>query len=235
MQQFKNQFKDESYKGITLANVQSCIRLNDFDFMGDGTHLGHFEMMGLFSFRDWTVKQAIDFWTGFLDLCQLKVDYVTIHPDCPNWADLHKHEVRLDPECKWTDGEIGGYCTEFYSQGIEIGNIVNPLGTCIDVGFGFERLDKLINGTLPKTREECLKDVIVKIVDSGYKPGHKNQGYVLKRLLRQMVKEGFTWDHPLFITEVNRQSRMKERYEALLPKHPNQTKEWWYSTHGIEM
>ncbi|WP_171898176.1 hypothetical protein [Rhizobium leguminosarum] len=34
-----------------------------------------------------------------------------------------------------------------YKHGVEIGNIVNPLGTCIDVGFCTERLDLVANGT----------------------------------------------------------------------------------------
>ncbi len=76
---------------------------------------------------------------GFLSEIGIEPDYVTIHPDCPKYKELYSyHDVTLkyDENCKWTDGDIGGYCTEFYKDGIEIGNIVNPLGTCIDVGFG---------------------------------------------------------------------------------------------------
>ena len=49
MQQFKERFKSEETG--TLANVQSCIRLNDLEEIGDGTHYLYFDMIGLFSFR----------------------------------------------------------------------------------------------------------------------------------------------------------------------------------------
>ena len=61
MQQFKSFFKDENHKG-TISNIQSCLRLNDIDEIGDGTHLLYFNMIGFFSFREWSVPQAIDYW-----------------------------------------------------------------------------------------------------------------------------------------------------------------------------
>ena len=236
MQQYKSKFKDPSYKGVTVCNIQSCLRFNDFSSFGDGTHLGYFNMMGTFSFRDWRVQQKVDFWMKFLtEILQLKIDYTTIHPDKSEWKQLHKIPVRFDESCKWTDGEIGGYCTEFYVNDVEIGNIVNPLGDCIDVGFGLERLDSIVNGLKPKTTEEVLSETILKLIESGYTPSHYKQGYVLKRLLRTLYKKGGHLDHPLFYNEVKRQKRMKDNYRLLLPKNPNMSKDWWYSTHGIEV
>ena len=79
---------------------------------------------------------------------KIDVDYVTIHPDkLDEWRSLYDNydvEVRADEECKWSDGDIGGYCTEFFKNDVEIGNIVNPLGTCIDVGFGLQRLNMFV-------------------------------------------------------------------------------------------
>ena len=91
-------------------------------------------MMDLFSFRELSVPQAIRFWLEFLDQINALPDYVTIHPE------------RM---AEWS-GFI--FCTEFYKNGIEIGNIVNPLGTCIDVGFGLERLDMIVHGSPPATQ-----------------------------------------------------------------------------------
>ena len=68
--------------------------------------------------------------------------------------------IKLDEGCLWSDGNIGGYCTEFYYNDIEIGNIVNPLGTCIDVGFGLERLLNLKHEQPIISKEEILKDTI---------------------------------------------------------------------------
>jgi alanyl-tRNA synthetase len=236
MQQFKSKFKDPYYKGVTICNIQSCLRFNDFSLFGDGTHLGYFNMIGTFSFRHWSVQQTVDFWMKFItEILQLKIDYTTIHPDKPEWSKFYDVLVKNDDGCKWTDGEIGGYCTEFYVNNVEVGNIVNPLGNCIDVGFGLERLDSMVNGTKPKTTDEVISETIMKIIDSGYLPTHYKQGYVLKRLLRTLYKRGGNLDHPLFHKEVKRQQRMRENYRQLLPKNPNMSKEWWYSTHGIDL
>lgn len=234
MQQFKSKFKDESYIG-TQANIQSCIRLNDFEEIGDATHLLSFDMLGLFSFREMSIEQAIEFWYGFLDYIGLKPDYATIHPDRQEWARLHRIPVRVQDDCEWSDGEIGGYCTEFFVKGIEIGNIVNPLGSCIDAGFGLERISNLINGIAPKTAEETLKETALKIIGTGYKPSNAKQGYVLRKILRELFKKKFVWDNDLYIQEVVRQYRLMDKYEKLLTKYPHQTNEWWWEVHGIEI
>ena len=44
-----------------------------------------------------------------------------------------------------------------------IGEVFNPLGDCIDVGFGLERLEMVLNG-LTKSREETLKETVAETV-----------------------------------------------------------------------
>lgn len=237
MQQFKKNFNDKTYKG-TIGNIQSCIRMNDFDEIGDGSHLLYFNMIGLFSFRELSIKQAIDFWLEFLeDILSLKIDYVTIHPDkFDEWKIFYdKIEIRKDLECFWTDGEIGGYCTEFYIDGVEIGNIVNPLDDCIDVGFGLERLNMFVNPENIKSKNDILKETIVKIINSGYKPSPKNQGYVLRKLLRELYISGGNLEHPMFYQEIERQEKSLKRYNKLKEKHKDKTREWWFDTHGIDL
>ncbi|MEK1898029.1 MAG: alanine--tRNA ligase-related protein [Rhizobium sp.] len=237
MQQYKPLFSDPSHKG-TVANSQACLRMGDLDEIGDGTHFLHFTMLGLFSFRQMTVGEAIDYWLDFLGLLGLMPDHVTIHPDrLKEWTPLYRGRVLIipDPECIWSDGSISGYCTEFYKDGIEIGNIVNPLGNCIDVGFGAERLDMVVNGTPPETALETLKTAIMTIIDSGYRPGSKEQGYVLRKLLRHLHAVGGMLDHPFFHEEVERQDRLVEKYERLRHKHPDKSPEWWFDTHGVDV
>jgi len=240
MQQFKSKFKDTSYKG-TIANIQPCIRMNDFEEIGDSSHLLYFNMIGLFSFRDMYLFDAIKFWIEFIKILGVKLDYVTIHPDkltaSEDWDLLYDNynvEVKPDPECYWSDGEIGGYCTEFYSKGIEIGNIVNPLGNCIDVGFGLERLNLVLGNPIP-TKQDILKDTITKIIDSGYSPSNTKQGYVLRKLLRELYKLGSSIDHKYFKDEVTRQENILLRYNNLKDKHKDKSEEWWYDTHGINL
>jgi alanyl-tRNA synthetase len=237
MQQFKPIFSDQSHTG-TISNIQSCLRLGDLDEIGDGTHSLYFDMLGLFSFRQMTVGETIDFWLEFLGQIGGWPDYVTIHPDrIDDWTPLYRGRIpiRLDPECQWSDGSINGYCTEFYKNGIEIGNIVNPLGSCIDVGFGLERLDHVVNGSPPVDALTTLSSTIEKIIESGYRPGNKEQGYVLRKLLRLLSVKGGTLDHPYFVEELERQKRLLRRYHVLKRKHPDKKPEWWFDTHGIDV
>ncbi len=237
MQQYKSLFSDPSYSG-TVANSQSCLRMGDLEEIGDGTHFLHFTMLGLFSFREMTVGEAIDFWLEFLKTFGLAPDYVTLHPDrLTDWGPLYRGRVPIvpDPECTWSDGSISGYCTEFHKDGIEIGNIVNPLGTCIDVGFGLERLDMIINGTPPNDALATLRDAATCVIKSGYRPGNKEQGYVLRKLLRRIHWLGGTLDHPFFDDEVERQKRLRGKYLRLRNRHSDKSPEWWFDTHGIDV
>jgi alanyl-tRNA synthetase len=237
MQQFKSLYSDVNFHG-TLANVQSCLRVGDLDEIGDGTHLLYFNMVGLFSFRQFSVKDAIDFWLAFLGTVGAFPDYVTIHPDkLSQWAPFYSDGVpiRSDPECTWSDGDILGYSTEFYKNGVEIGNIVNPLGTCIDVGFGLERLDMVVAGTPPLTPQDTLTAAIERIIASDYRPGNKQQGYVLRKLLRRLWVSGGSLDHRYFRDEVERQKRLKKRYDRLKAQYPDKSPGWWFDTHGIDV
>lgn len=238
MQKYKGLFLDKNVKGKTFANIQSCIRLNDLDSIGDGTHLLYFNMIGLFSFRSMTVASTIDFFVEFLRKIDITPSYVTIHPDkTDEWSsfyDKYGFEIRPDSGCIWSDGNIGGYCTEFYVNDIEIGNIVNPMGDCIDVGFGLERL-KLIKGIKLPDENEILKETVFKIIKSGYYPSNKEQGYVLRKLLRTLYKNGTHIDHEFFEMEVKRQERLKNLYNKLKNKNQDKSKEWWFDTHGINI
>lgn len=243
MQQFKSMFRNKNVTG-TLANIQSCIRVNDWEDAGDGTHLLHFNMMGLFSFRYLSFLEAINFWLTFMNRLGVKVDTVTYHPEHSMMfgpEPLASAYERLglitkpDRDCYWSDGDIGGYCNEFYVKGIEIGNIVNPLGTCIDVGFGLERLDCLVNNKRPQDEPTTLRNAAMAIINSGYVPSNVKQGYVLRRILRRMLALGYELDHSFFSDEKARQQRVRERYETLKDKYPNQTPEWWWDTHGIKI
>jgi len=236
MQQFKSKFKDLEYKG-TISNIQSCLRLNDIEEIGDGSHLLYFNMIGFFSFRDWTVPQAIKYWMGFLNQIGINPDYITIHPDKPEWSEYYTEyniEIRFDEGCIWSDGEIGGYCTEFYKNGIEIGNIVNPLGTCIDVGFGLERLEMVLTGE-GRSREETLKETVIKIIDSGFTPTYNKQGSLLRKLLRLCYLDDIIIEHQYYLDEVKRQQKIINRYNILKEKHHDKSKDWWFNTHGIDI
>lgn len=236
MQKFKGKFKDKSYRG-TISNIQSCLRLNDIEEIGDGSHLLYFNMIGLFSFRQLSVVETIDFWMEFLDKIGIMPDYVTIHPDKINWKEFYRKyniEVKMDEGCTWSDGEMGGYCTEFYKNGIEIGNIVNTLGDCIDVGFGLERLEMILNGEY-RTKEETIRETIIKIIECGFKPTYNKQGSLLRKLLRICYLESIEVDHQYYRDEILRQEKILNKWNRLKDKHKDKSKEWWWNTHGIDI
>ncbi len=236
MQRLKPLFLDTGHTG-TLANLQACLRLNDLDEVGDATHHLAFGMLGLFSFRSMALREAVDFWLSFLDRVGLHPDEATVHPDMLDaWSPIYagRLPVRVDPECRWSDGEVSGYCTELYRGGVEIGNIVNPLGTCIDAGFGLERLAAMLGEPMPG-KAEVVRRAVEAIVAAGYEPGPKGQGYELRRLLRLMGRLDPGWGHPLMRVEAERRERARGRYERFLPRHPGKPAAWWWDTHGVDL
>jgi alanyl-tRNA synthetase len=240
MQQYKEQFKDKTLTGKTIGNIQSCLRLNDLEEIGDGSHFLYFNMIGLFSFRDWTVEKSIDFFFVFLQKLNLKPDYVTIHPDkiseWQHYYDKHHVEIRSDEECIWSDGgELGGYCTEFYLNGLEIGNIVNTSGDSIDTGFGLERLNSIVNNVDIESDTQTLTTTIQKCIGCGIRPSNKEQGYVLRKLLRELRKRGGSIEHEYFQQEVSRYQKSLERYNRLKDKFKDNDPDWWFDTHGIDV
>lgn len=236
MQKYKNVFIDVDTTGLTVGNIQSCLRLNDLSEIHDDTHYLYFNMIGLFSFRHWSVQDAINFFLEFLNRLELKPDYVTIHPDkYQEWKDYYDDiEIRTDTECIWSDGEIGGYCTEFYINNVEVGNIVNTIDTCIDVGFGYERLESFINKT-HKTAENVLISTIESIIKAGIKPGPKKEEYVLRKLIYQLIQMGSTYTNDYIQKERERIDSTRINYDKLKDKYQNKNKEWWWDTHGIDL
>ncbi len=182
------------------GSLQSCIRTNDLDLVGDGTHLSYFEMLGNFSFGGEDYEVSVELWHSFLLDTGIKVDNIHVHPSRQDHKDLwlkRGYEVVDDPECEWSDGNIGGHCCEVYSRGIEIGNLVNPLGHSTDVGFGWERLHQIVEEkrTVAETSlfhhpHPVVSDHIRSLTAMrrcGVKPGVKGRDFVCQRLLRRLL------------------------------------------------
>jgi alanyl-tRNA synthetase len=130
---------------------------------------------------------------------------------------------------------MGGYCTEFFINDVEIGNIVNCNGDCIDVGFGLERLQMMVGEKVVTDKFSILKQTIMKIIESGYSPSNTKQGYVLRKLLTNLIKNNEKIDHLFYENEVKRQIKILNRYNHLKTKHLDKPKEWWFETHGINI
>ena len=239
MQQFKEKFLDQEYKN-TFTNIQRCLRLKDLDKIGDSTHYLDFYMIGLFSFRQWSVKEGIDFFMDFLNRLDLKITHVTVHPDkYLEWKIFYKDyniEIKKDLDCKWSDGKIGGYCTEFFMGDVEIGNIVNPLGDCLDIGFGLERIENFVYGEKIKSKLNILERTIDCLIDSGFNMSQNKEGYILKKLITLSLFEGSLNSHEFYKKIRENQIKNYRTYLKLKSKSKfkNKGKEFWLDTFGID-
>lgn len=241
MQQYKKLFNDDSYHN-TFSNIQKCLRLNDWDEIGDSTHLLTFEMIGLFSFQEWTLQKSVDFMWHFLQKLNITPDYVTIHPDKYNeWKyfyDKHNIEIRHDPECIWSDGNIKGYCTEFYKNDVEIGNIVNTLNRSIDIGFGLERLIQVSGTELKKyTKLEVLENTYYQLKKDGFEIGHNNQGHFYKKIIIESIMNGSKIDDENFLSI---RKNIIKNYTMYIkrkdtPRYKDKDKHYWLSSTGINI
>lgn len=244
MQRYTNWFDNPELAQSEVAMTsQACLRLNDLDFLGDSSHLAYFEMLGLFSWGKLTMQDAITFWLDFLRHIdpKKKFDRITIHPEkLEEWTQYYPgdltHLIAADSECIWSDGrEASGYCTEFYIDGIEVGNIVNTKGTMIDCGFGLERLEHVYYGVPIDDEVTALRKACEAIIAVNMTPSSKKQGYVLRKLLRRLYLKGGSIDHDFFHQEIERQEMMQGSYEKLKNKHKNKSPEWWFDTFGIDL
>lgn len=240
MQQFKQLFSNLNYSN-TISNIQRCLRLNDLEEIGDSTHYLVFHMLGFFSFRQLSVREVIKFWLDFMEHIGLYPHYVTIHPDkIEEWSHYYPKSIDIRPDigCLWSDGNIGGYCTEFYYNGVEIGNIVNPLGNCIDVGFGVERLLNLKYNKDIISREDILLDCIENIIDCGYEPSPNRQGFILRKLLIELSHSQKSLNHPFYEKIVEVQLSQYHKYKDMTQRsdfYKRKTREWWKNSFGVDI
>jgi hypothetical protein len=140
-------------------------------------------------------------WTNIVRDLELHISHVNVHPDSGferYWEGVFP--VRYDPECVWTDGNVGGFCSELFTpDGIEVGNLVNPLGHSVDVGFGYERMlqvmerktrvdeTELFNPVLDPVSRDHFRTLSV-FKEQGIVPGNKGRNYVCRRLIRRFIR-----------------------------------------------
>jgi alanyl-tRNA synthetase len=251
MQQVKDRF--ETPDGTKYGSIQSCIRTNDLELVGDGSHLTYFEMIGNFSFGGDDYQVSVELWDSIVRDLGIKVDYVTYHPT----RDDHKllwtrkgYVTKPDESCRWSDGNIGGFCCELFVGDLEIGNLVNPLDHSTDVGFGHERLLQVVEGKTRVNQTSLFRQDLHPIVSDHYRtltslrqngisPGSYGRDYICRRLVRRLL------DHE---EDLNKLPEFKEWIEVeqdllerrlktglrLWRRHKDKTVEWWKDTLGID-
>lgn len=254
MQPHKKRFCNPD--GGRRGSLQSCIRTDDIELVGDGSHLTYFEMIGNFSFGNNDYEMSVELWHSILHDFQLSTDdrmQIHYHPDQIEhqnlWAN-RGYRLQSDKQCVWSDGEIGGYCCEVYFDGLEIGNLVNPMGHSTDVGFGWERLIQVIEGKqrVDKTslfQQNChpiiadhLRAISV-MRQNGIHPGPKGHQYVCRRILRRMLRkmdqteiqncEFSDW----LLTEQALRQKSIRRARKHWHKNRNNPPRFWWETFGV--
>ncbi len=247
MQRLKQRFLQPD--GGKYGSLQSCIRTSDLEHVGDGSHLTYFEMVGNFSFGRNDYEVSVDLWDRILRELRVPVSHVNVHPSRVDHRKLwtsRGHLVRDCEECEWTDGDIGGQCCEVFFDGLEIGNLVNPLGHSTDVGFGWERLHMLVEGKRSVGDTSLFRQDLHPIVSdhirtltvlwrNGVRPGGKGRGGICRRLLRRIL------DHELPSTEfdhwIEQERKLREdrirSARRCWKRFRNRPPQFWLDTFGI--
>lgn len=202
MQRYKSKFLVPD--NTELCSFQSCIRTNDIEEVGDGTHLTSFTMVGSFGFGTNNYQQHCEMWLEILSKLNINIDYITYHPhsDLQQIWEPHQYQLLPTEECIWrcNPSDVGDFCCEIFSQNMEIGNLVNPNKVSIDVGFGYERLLQIVEGCgrvdetslFDQTLTPIMRDhkkTIELLLKNNILPGGKGRNYICRKLLRRFVRE----------------------------------------------
>ena len=250
MQPLKSRFAAQD--GSQHASFQSCIRTNDIDQVGDGTHLTSFTMVGTFGFGSRNYKEHCALWSRIIDRLGIKVDALRFHPASDHeriWKQLgYKTEPNTDCVWKASESDTDSYCSEMFVGDLEIGNLVNPCVHSVDVGFGLERLMQLVEGVLtvdmsslfdqrlsPIARDH--KRTLELLYANGIRPGNKGRQYVCRRLLRRLIREAGDFHDFSFAEMLEEETRFFNQRLVVArrawKKQQHQNANFWWETHGI--
>lgn len=248
MQRVRDRFRDSD--GGRHGSLQSCIRTNDLELVGDGSHLTYFEMVGNFSFGGQDYDESVELWHTILKDLGIGVTEVRVHPTRPDHGEMWRrrgYRVTDDPDCTWSDGNISGECCEVFCGDLEIGNLVNPMGHSTDVGFGWERLHQVCEGKGRVDETSLFIDHHPVVADhsrtlrvlheNGIGPGNRGRGYVCRRMVRRLLPllrgdEGFVFGEWVE-QEKERREKCVMRGRRAWRRHGGKPPEWWWDTFGV--
>ena len=248
MQRVKCRF--HSPDGGRHGSLQSCVRTDDIDLVGDGSHLTCFEMIGNFSFGGEDYQDSVELWHSILTDLRISVTEVHCFPTRDDHQQLWRkwgYSVVPDSSCVRSDGQIGGHCCELFCGDLEIGNLVNPMGHSVDVGFGWERLHQVVERVEGVDQTSLFDQNLHPVVsdhvrtisimrENGVVPGNKGRNYVcrrlVRRLLQQITSESFPFDDWLSVERELRERNMRQGRRSW-KKFRDRPMHFWWETFGI--
>lgn len=245
MQPLKPRFQTPD--GTSHGNVQYCVRTNDIDEVGDGTHLTFFQMIGSFGFGTNDYQRHCDMWMGIMRDLDIPVTHVEVHPDS-GLDHCWTFSVKHNPNCVWSDGNVGGYCSELFVGDLEVGNLVNPLEHSIDVGFGYERLLQIMEGKTRVDETSLFRQDLDSVSRDHFRtlcvfyeqditPGNKGRNYVCRRLIRRFMRlNPQDVECPFTVWIGDERKRMEKSLrdgQRYWRNNGDQSERFWWDTFGI--
>jgi len=248
MQPLKDKFLSRNPK---MSTLQSCVRTNDIDDVGDGTHLTSFNMLGSFGFQDNSYPTHIELWHNIIQRLCIPITHITYHPNTTinKLWEKYGYNTIPDESCVWSMNPTDdpSYCSEMFCDDLEVGNLVNTNGNSVDVGFGLERIfmmyenknrideTSLFDTSLsPVVRDHVRTISLMK--ENDIHPGNKGREYVCRRLVRNVIRENvLSYDGIEDILEKEKISfdkRIREGRKSW-KKYQDKDNTFWWESFGI--
>ena len=223
MNQFKNYFLDiDTPKFKRVANSQKCIRVsgkhNDLEEVGHDTyHHTMFEMLGSWSFGDYSKETAISLaWNFLVDKCNLNKDriYVSIFKGNDN------DKVAIDSESlkywkKYVNEDkiiFGNKNDNFWEMG-EIG----PCGPCTEIHYD-NRPEYQLGGVAGSELVNKDHPDVIEIWNLVFMEYNRNNDGTLNKLSTHHVDTGMGFERLCMITQNVRSNYDTDIFQSLIQR-----------------
>ena len=223
MNQFKNYFLDiDTPKFKRVANSQKCIRVsgkhNDLEEVGHDTyHHTMFEMLGSWSFGDYSKETAISLaWNFLVDKCNLNKDriYVSIFEGNDN------DKVAIDSESlkywkKYVNEDkiiFGNKNDNFWEMG-EIG----PCGPCTEIHYD-NRPEYQLGGVAGSELVNKDHPDVIEIWNLVFMEYNRNNDGTLNKLSTHHVDTGMGFERLCMITQNVRSNYDTDIFQSLIQR-----------------